>query len=174
MMLRSIFSLMCAVSTGFTQVPQGAEAKEAPGAPLPLTGFLLVARGEWGTSDWRNWVADKPTPTTGKQRQQSMPGATVEVVDSLFEMHKDRVRELNLRFTPVMVSAFRVGEGSSITAQMLSEFMSMHGANFHPPTLPLVWYNGLIPYWVQQGWSGSTVKAWAGQDQPILLYPKGR
>jgi len=100
-------------------------------------------------------------------------------VDSLFSIHQDRVRELNLAFTPVMVQSFRIGEASSITSQMLSEFMAMHGANFQPPTIPSVWYNGLIPYWVQQGWGsasgGSSLRVNVNAEpRHMMLYPGRR
>jgi len=113
---------------------------------------VFLPQGEFGSSDWRHWVAEKQ-PLNGRKRGRGVPGATVVVVDSFLEIHRERVMELNAAAAPMAARAFRVGEGSSITRQMLSEFMGMYGSNFRPPSLPSVWYNGLVPYWVQQGWS---------------------
>ncbi len=174
MKTRSIFSLILAAAAGFAQV-----TPDSGQTPLLSEAFgggwsILLPRTELGSADWRVWVSEKPALTHSSRRWvRGIPGATVEVVDSLFSMHQDRVRELNLAFAPVMVHSFRIGEASSITSQMLSEFMAMHGANFQPPTIPSVWYNGLIPYWVQQEMrtsSGVNVSAVA-DSRPKFLYP---
>lgn len=143
--------------------------------PFSWDWSLILSQGLLGSSDWRSWISDRSTPPP-KGKLRRIPGATVEVVDRVIDLRRDQVLELNASIAPVLVSSFLMGERSSVTSQMLTEFMSMHGSNFHPPTLPSVWYNGLIPYWVQQGWSsasGVTVRT-NSEVRPVMLYPGRR
>ncbi len=127
---------------------------------------------------WQDWVTSAKVPKR-TARSRAMPGATVEVVDWFVDAQKERVLELNAAWAPVLARSFQMGWRSPYTAQMLSEFMSMHGANFRPPTIPSVFYNGLIPYWVQQGW-GSAAGASSlrvnvnAEPRHMMLYPGRR
>ncbi len=137
---------------------------------LPAPDFLSGA--------WQDWVASAKLPKR-TARTRAMPGATVEVVDWFVDAQKERVLELNAAWAPVLARSFQMGWRSPYTAQMLSEFMSMHGADFRPPSIPSVFYNGLIPYWVQQGW-GSAAGASSihvnvnAEPRHMMLYPGRR
>ena len=106
-----------------------------------------------------------------------MPGTTVEVVDRFLDDHQERVLELNASWAPILVRSYQMGWQSSCTAQMLGEFMTMTAADLRPPSVPSVWYNGLIPYWVQQGWKsplGNVLVVGETQNRPMMLYPRSR
>jgi len=128
---------------------------------------------------WQDWIATSKLPKR-VSRARAMPGATVEVLDWFVDAQKERVLELNAAWAPVLARSFQMGWRSPYTAQMLSEFMSMHGADFRPPTSPSVFYNGLVPYWVQQGWGsasgGSSLRVNVNADPPrhMMLYPGRR
>jgi len=101
----------------------------------------------------------------------------VEVVDRFLEDHQERVLELNASWAPILVRSFQMGWQSSCTAQMLGEFMTMTAADLRPSSVPSVWYNGLIPYWVQQGWKsplGNVLVVGETQNRPMMLYPRSR
>ena len=141
-----------------------------PASAMPAPDFL--------SGHWQDWVASarRSKPTA---RSRVMPGTTVEVVDWFVDAQKERVRELNAAWAPVLARSFQMGWRSPYTAEMLSEFMGMHGADFRPPTIPSVFYNGLIPYWVQQGWrsaSGSSSVRVNTNTEPrhLMLYPGRR
>lgn len=118
---------------------------------------------------------------------RAVPGATVEVVDQLEEVRKEQFLAFQAYLAPLAFDAFRLGEGSDIAAQMLAEFMTMRAENLRPPSLPSVFYNAQVPYWVQQGWkgpygSGSLVGGWLSMgsspvldvDRPLIPYPGRR
>ena len=145
----------------------------------------MLPAPDFRSGGWQDWIASAKRPNR-PLRSRSMPGATVEVVDWFVDAQKERVLELNAKWAPVLARSFQQGWQSPYTGQMLSEFMGMHGADFHPPTVPSVFYNGLIPYWVQQGWdsplgspgfhmgsSGISVNVNA-EPRHMMLYPGRR
>ena len=154
--------------------PEASQARPAEGFTWAWT-LLLPPRGLEG-GDWHSWVAsDQRTPRKGGRR--GMPGTTVEVVDRFLDDHQERVLELNASWAPILVRSFQMGWQSSCTAQMLGEFMTMTAADLRPPSVPSVWYNGLIPYWVQQGWKsplGNVLVVGETQNRPMMLYPRSR
>ena len=173
--LTALFSfLVPAVMVGVEPSGQGL----APAVPSASRGFtwdwvLVLPPREFGAGPWRDWVSE--APGHGKGRLRGLPGATVIVYDQFLDERKDRFVALNAAWAPVLARSFQMGWQSPYTAQMLSEFMTMSGVNFHPPTIPSVWYNALIPYWVQQGWrSPLGVQVGASGDRPIMLYPGRR
>lgn len=85
---------------------------------------------------------------------RGVPGATVEVVASVEQVRKERFEMLQVELAPLVFQAFRIGAASPYTAEMLAEFMSMTADSLRPPTIPSVFYNATVPYWVQQGWDG--------------------
>lgn len=157
----------------------GVKSEAAP-VPQPLSWELVFAvpGPDFVSGHWQDWVTASKLPKRGT-RIRPMPGATVEVVDWFVDAQKERVLELNAAWAPVLARSFQMGWRSPYTAQMLSEFMGMHGANFHPPTIPSVFYNGLIPYWVQQGWGsasgGSSLRVNVNAEpRHMMLYPGRR
>jgi hypothetical protein len=153
---------------------------------------IVLPMREWGGGDWRAWVASEQAPRRAG-RVRGVPGATVEVVDRFLDERRERILELNTTWAPALARSFQLGWRSSYTAQILSEFMGMTAANLRPPSVPSVFYNGLIPYWVLQGWespagatAGSSPGFWAGSstgrvvisntpsDRPMILYPGKR
>lgn len=88
------------------------------------------------------------------QASQGIPGATVEVVATVEQVRKERFEAFQLEMAPLVFHAYRIGASSPYTAQMLSEFMGMTADSLRPPTIPSVFYNATVPYWVQQGWDG--------------------
>jgi len=97
-------------------------------------------------------------------------------VDRFLDEHQEQVLELNTTWAPVLAKSFQMGWQSPYTGQMLAEFMTMTAANLRAPSIPSVWYNGLVPYWVQQGWGGPlglhvTTNA---SPQHLMLYPGRR
>ena len=174
---RSVFSLLFIASIGVAQDSQGLGFGNPAQRTFGWEWSMLLSLGEFGSSDWRSWVSERQTFNVVRRKPgRVIPGATVEVVERFYNLHQERFQELNATLAPIMVRAFQIGEYSSTGAQMLSEFMAMSGSNFHPPNIPSVWYNGLIPYWVQQGWpsaSGITVTA-APENRPMIFYPSRR
>ncbi len=139
---------------------------------------LVLPAPDFLSGHWQDWVAPAKLPKRAA-RSRAMPGATVEVVDWFVDAQKERVRELNATWAPVLARSFQMGWHSPYTAEMLSEFMGMHGTDFRPPTIPSVFYNGLVPYWVQQGWrsaSGSSSIRVNANTEPrhMMLYPGRR
>ena len=174
---RSVFSLLFVASIGVAQDSRDLGLMNPAQRTFDWDGSMLLSMGEFGSSDWRSWVSERqPVKVVRRKPSRAILGATVEVVERYYNLHQERVHELNAAMAPIMVRAFQIGELSSTGAQMLSEFMAMSGSNFHPPSIPSVWYNGLIPYWVQQGWpsfSGITVTA-APENRPMIFYPSRR
>lgn len=85
---------------------------------------------------------------------RGVPGATVEVVATVEQVRKERFQAFQFEVAPLVFQAFQIGASSPYTAEMLSEFMGMTADSFRPPTIPSVFYNATVPYWVQQGWDG--------------------
>lgn len=105
--------------------------------------------------------------------------ATVEVVGALEDAEAVRMYSFVTNLRPALARAFRAGEGSPYTGQMLAEFMSMHGSDFRPPTVPAVFYNCMIPSelknsgWVYSG-SGASISISASPNprNHVAMYPK--
>lgn len=178
----ALFSFLPLGLAGHLQAePPGAIAEQQPGfapvRPSIWDWYIPLPTRELGTTDWRDWVAgdDLSTRTRGGRRPR-ISGATVVVADRFLDEAQERVLELNTTWAPVLAQAFKLGWQSPYTAEMLSEFMGMHGTNFHPPSIPSVWYNGLMPYWVQQGWASSTGVQVTARPSPqhMALYPNRR
>lgn len=136
---------------GLAVVAQGQDARSVrPYGEWRWQGAVAAPQGWFEGSSWRDWVS---TPMRGQawkdRRGRIVPGATVEVIARSRESFEAQARELNLAFAPVSRYAFQAGAACSITSQMLSEFMGMYGSNFHPPTVPSVWYNQFISYEMQ-------------------------
>ncbi|OQA38231.1 MAG: hypothetical protein BWY56_00288 [Acidobacteria bacterium ADurb.Bin340] len=85
---------------------------------------------------------------------RGIPEATVEVVATAERARQERFEMLQVELAPLVTRAFQIGASSPFTGEMLSEFMSMTADSLRPPTVPAVFYNATVPYWVQQGWDG--------------------
>lgn len=85
---------------------------------------------------------------------RGVPGATVEVVATAEQLRKERFETFQVELAPLVFQAFRIGAANSYTGEMLAEFMTMTADSLRPPTIPSVFYNATVPYWVQQGWEG--------------------
>lgn len=112
-------------------------------------------------------------------RSQRSGSATVEVVGALEDAEAVRMYSFVTTLKPALARAFRMGEGAPYTGQMLAEFMSMHGSDFRPPTVPSVFYNCMIPSelknsgWVYSG-SGASISISASPNprNHVAMYPK--
>ncbi len=91
---------------------------------------------------WRPWEG-RQGPHSGEKSR--VPSATVEVVESIEQEHQKRLLEFQARMAPLLKTAFDLGQGTSTSIQMLSEFMAMDPAYPHPPTVPSVFYNNFKP-----------------------------
>jgi len=139
--------------------------------------IVLPTRELSGGGDWRDWVAATVLPRKkGQSRARLTPGATVEVVERFLDERKERALEFNATWAPVLARSFQLGWDNSYGYQVLGEFMSMTAADLRPPTIPSVFYNGLIPYWVQQGWGSQRgIQVTVSESpRPIMLYPGRR
>jgi len=112
-------------------------------------------------------------------RNPRTASATVEVVGALEDAEAVRMYSFVTQLRPALARAFRMGEGAPYTGQMLAEFMSMHGSDFRPPTVPSVFYNCMIPSelknsgWVYSG-SGASISISASPNprNHVAVYPK--
>ncbi len=190
--LTAFFSILLAGVTGSAEPPSGPVSDAPPAVSLtalePSGGFdwawvLLLPPRELGSGDWRAWVGSDAVPgRQGRSRGRGIPGATVEVVERFLDERQERVLELNTTWAPILARSFQMGWQSPYTSQLLGEFMTMTAANLRPPTVPPVFYNCLIPYWVQQGWDSSlgssagsrVVITNTSSDRPMILYPGRR
>lgn len=183
-MSKAIWSVICwvALSAGAVE-PQAPSPSATPqslaGAPegFAWTWTLLLPPRRLEGGNWHSWVASDRMPRQAGRSRRGMPGATVEVVDRFLDDQQERVLELNATWAPLLARSFQMGWQSSCTSQMLGEFMTMTAADLRPPSAPPVWYNGLIPYWVQQGWKapmGGIQVVSDAQNRPMMLYPKRR
>ena len=190
--IRFISALWCALVVGGLGA---SELPTDPGAVISKGGFvtpraftwdweLVSPQRELGSRDWRDWIDSGQGIRKGERfRGRIIPGATVVVTDRFLDEHKERVRELNATWAPVLAHAFQAGWESPYTSQMLGEFMGMTAADLRPPTVPSVFYNNLVPYWVRKGWESPTglsmgssttsrvVVTNTSADRPIILYP---
>lgn len=145
--------------------------------PFVWNGSILLPQRELGSGDWRSWVAPQEAKKTlGRSRARGIPGATVEVLDRFLDERQAKVLEFNAAWAPILARSFQTGWQNSYTGQMLAEFMTMTAGDLRPPSIPAVWYNGLTPYWVQQGWGsalGMNVSA-TSSPKPMILYPGKR
>ncbi len=175
----SFFSFLLAGAVGASE-PLPLPALEAPqaGPPQAFTWVMVLPARDWGGGEWRTWVGSDLTSRKVGRSRRGTPGATVEVVERFFDERQERILDFKATWKPVLARSFQLGWQSSYTGEMLSEFMTMTAANLGPLSVPSVWYNGLIPYWVQQGWDssmGSRVSITSTpSDRPMILYPKKR
>lgn len=165
------------------------------GTPPGAQGFqvrwvdqVVVLAGESGSLGWapallmpgRVLVMDAQPPALRPRTAKSgIPGAVVEVTDALGEDPRSRVYSFMSTLQPSLVRAFRVGESSSVGAQVLAEYMSMNPDNPRPPSIPPVFYNCLVPEALKNGITvnssgGSWLHLSASPNprQHIELYPR--
>lgn len=177
----AFFSILLAGATWAVEPPSNPTGKALHVvSPIPWAFSLdwtlvLVPRELGWDGDWRTWLS--VDQETGKPRARKIPGATVVVVDRFLDERQERALELNTSWAPVLARSFQLGWQSPYGAQVLGEFMGMTAANMRAPSIPSVFYNCLIPYWVQQeGWESSTgIKVTAtSSPKPMILYPGRR
>jgi hypothetical protein len=182
--VRVLVSGLMAFALGAGEPPSPPDSVPTPvrpffdGNPFRVDWSGVRPCREAWEADWRIWMEPVLISPRAGFRGRRLPGATVVVVDRVQDERSERFLDLTAAWAPVLSRSFQVGWQSPYTAEMLSEFMGMSGTNFHPPSIPSVWYNGLVPYWVQQGWassSGVSISAGsANTNRPMILYPNGK